>query len=160
MLVAGWLVDGFLHSWRQRADALDVRGDRPQILVFRPNSIGEHAGTANPVFGCPENLRLRKVCSDHRQFGDRWKQNGTTLAERLARSAGTSGTGIAIELSPCNQVRIGRRDRVGYIWRFASKRHVHSRAQECAFKTRWRNITPHFREAKPDVPENCECQNC
>src|SRR5712692_2086387 len=113
MLAAGWLVDGFLHSRRQRVHALDVRGDRPQILVFRPNSIGEHAGTANPVFGCPENLRLRKVCADHRQFGDRWKQNGTTLAERLARSAVTSGTGIAIELSPCNQVRIGRRNQTG-----------------------------------------------
>ena len=134
MLGAGRLINGFLHSWRQRVHALDVRGDRPQVLVFRPNSIGEHAGAANPVFGCPENLRLRKVCADHRQFGDRWEQNGTTLAERLARNAVTSGTCIAIEPSPCNQVRIGRRNRVRNIWRFASKRRVHSCVQERAFK--------------------------
>src|SRR2546426_255596 len=32
--------------------------------------------------------------ANHRQFGDRWNKNGTTWAERLARSAVTSGTSL------------------------------------------------------------------
>ncbi len=94
MLAAGWLVDGFLHSWRQRVHALDVRGDRPQILVFRPNSIGEHAGTANPVFGCPENLRLRKVCTDHRQFGDSSKSPPDSRLRQALRTCSPSNSDL------------------------------------------------------------------
>src|SRR5689334_16541399 len=93
-LAAGRLVDGVSDSLRQRVHALDVGGDHPKILVFRPNAVGEHAGPANPVLGCPENLRLRQVRADDWQFRDWRKQYGTAFAERLARSAVTSGASV------------------------------------------------------------------
>ena len=43
---------------RKGTDVFEEQGDLPELVVFVPSAVGEHAGMADAVFGDPEELRF------------------------------------------------------------------------------------------------------
>lgn len=114
-------------------DVFDEGSRFPEGVVGIPFAVGEHACSADAVFGDPEDLSFGEAGAGPRKLRDRGKETVAYLVG-LSWRAVAAGALVDIDFAASDEIIVGEGDWIRKFGRFAADGRVDGGIHEVSFK--------------------------